>query len=47
MVLSTTAAGTIIHTARGFLSFLARSCSEEAPMAFSLASSSTAFGDMS
>ena len=45
--LSTTAAGTISQTARGFASFLTKSASEEAPTAFSLASSATAFGDLS
>ena len=45
MVLSTTAAGTISQTARGFASFFTKSASDEAPTAFSLASSSTAFGD--
>ena len=47
MVASTTAAGTISQTARGFSSFFTKSASEEAPTAFSLASSSTAFGDLS
>src|ERR1700730_13757279 len=47
IVLSTTAAGTINHTARGFSSFLTRSTSEEDPVAFSLAISLTASGDMS
>ena len=47
MVLSTTAAGTISQTARGFSSFVTRSCSEELPAAFSWTNSSTAFGDMS
>ena len=47
MVLSTTAAGTINQMARGFSSFFTRSASEEAPTAFSLASSFTAFGDLS
>jgi len=36
MVLSTTAAGTIIHTALGFLTFFTRSASEEAPVASAL-----------
>ena len=35
MVLSTTAAGTISQTARGFSSFLTRSASEAVPTAFS------------
>ena len=47
MVLSTTAAGTISQTARGFSSFLTRSASEADPTACSAASSLTAFGDMS
>src|SRR5512139_2602555 len=47
MVLSTAAAGTIIQTTLGFGRFIARSWSEEAPVAFSRTSSSTAFGDMS
>ena len=47
MVLSTTAAGTISQTARGLASFSTRSASEDAPVAFSFASSSTALGDMS
>src|SRR6266446_2700047 len=47
MVLSTTPAGTISQTARGFSSFLTRSTSEAAPTAFSLANSVTAVGDMS
>ena len=47
MLLSTTAAGTINQTARGFSSLRTRSASEEAPTAFSRARSSTAFGDMS
>ena len=47
MVLSTTAAGTISQIARGLSSFFTKSASEEAPIAFSLTSSSTAFGDMS
>ena len=42
MVVSTTAAGTISQTARGFSSFFTRSASEEAPTAFSLANSFTA-----
>src|SRR5437899_5891484 len=47
IVLSTTAAGTISQTARGFSSFLTRSASEEDPVARSLAISLTASGDMS
>ena len=47
MLLSTTAAGTISHTARGFSSFCTKSCSEEAPTAFSLTRSATALGDLS
>src|SRR2546428_3692322 len=47
MDLSTTAAGTISHTARGVSSFLTKSASEEAPTAFSWVSSCTAFGDLS
>ena len=47
MVLSTTPAGTISQTARGFFSVLAKSASEAVPMAFSFASSATAFADMS
>ena len=42
-----TAAGTISQTARGFASFCTKSASEEAPIAFSLASSATASGDLS
>ena len=45
--MSTTAAGTISQTARGFASFVTKSASDEAPVAFSAASASTAFGDMS
>src|SRR5215472_16653426 len=47
MVLSTAAAGTISHTARGFLSFFTRSASEADPIAFSLTNSPTIFGDRS
>ena len=47
MVWSTTAAGTINQTARGFFSFFTRSASEEDPTAFSWVSSFTAFGDRS
>src|SRR5437016_1659274 len=47
IVLSTTAAGTISHTARGFSSFFTRSGSEAAPTAFSWTNSLTVFGDLS
>src|SRR4029453_8548023 len=47
IVLSTTAAGTIIQTARGLASFPTKSTSDDDPVAFSFASSCTAFGDMS
>ena len=47
MVLSTTAAGTINHTARGLVSFLTKSASEEDPTAFSSTNSCTVFCDMS
>jgi len=47
MVLSTTAAGTISQTARGFSSLRTSSASEAAPTAFSRTNSVTAFGDMS
>src|SRR5260370_30603695 len=47
IVLSTTAAGTINHTARGLSSFAANSCSPELPTAVSRTSLSTAFGDIS
>ena len=47
MDVSTTAAGTINHTALGLSSFFTKSASEEAPTALSWASSCTAFGDMS
>ena len=47
MVLSTTPAGTISQTARGFASFLANSASEAVPTAFSFTSSATAFADLS
>jgi len=47
MVRSTTAAGTIIQTARGFLSLRTRSCSDAAPIASSRTRPSTAWGDMS
>ncbi len=46
-VVSTTAAGTISHTARGFCNFFTRSASEAAPTARSLVNCFTAFGDMS
>ncbi len=46
MVLSTTAAGIINHTARGFVSFFTRSPSEEEPTAFSWVNSCTVFGDL-
>ena len=44
---STTAAGTISHTTRGFCSFFTRSASEVAPTAFSLTKSFTACSDRS
>src|SRR5207249_3214003 len=47
IVLSTTAAGTISQTARGFSSFLTRSASEDDPVARSLTISLTVSGDMS
>ena len=47
MVWSTTAAGTINHTARGFSRFFTRSASEEVPTACSWANSVTAAGDLS
>src|ERR1700724_3742225 len=47
IVLSTTAAGTINQTARGFSSFFTRSASAEVPTTFSLINSFTAFGDIS
>src|SRR5215813_3630781 len=47
IVWSTTAAGTMSHTARGFASFSTRSTRESAPIAFSLTSSPTACGDRS
>src|SRR5579872_1497575 len=47
MVLSTTAAGTINHIARGLSSFFTNSGSVAEPTAFSCTSSFTAFGDMS
>src|SRR6185369_3997256 len=46
MVLSTTPAGTMSHTARGFVRRLASSASEAVPTAFSFTSSSTGFGDL-
>src|SRR5271157_1516681 len=47
IVPSTAAAGTISHTARGFSNLLAMSSNEEAPMAPSCTSASSAFGDRS
>src|SRR5215470_16559609 len=47
MVLSTTAAGTMSHTARGLSSFFTKSVSEVDPIAFSCTSSCTVLGDMS
>src|ERR1019366_1615757 len=47
MVSSTTAAGSINHTARGLVSLLAKSFSEDEPTAFSFTNSSTDFGDIS
>src|SRR5258705_314916 len=47
MVWSTTAAGTMSHTALGFASFFTRSWSEVAPTAFSFANSFTVWGDLS
>src|SRR5262249_28562616 len=47
IIVSTAAAGTIIHTARGFSSFFTKSAREEAPMAFSLTNSSTTCWDLS
>ena len=47
MLLSTTAAGTINQTARGFSSFFTKSASDEAPTAFSAVSSFTGSGDRS
>ena len=47
MVLSTTAAGIINQTARGFVSFFTKSSSEDDPIAFSRVNSITAFGNMS
>ena len=44
---STTAAGTISQTARGFSSFFTKSASEVAPTALSFTSSCTAGGDRS
>src|SRR6185312_2848323 len=46
-VSSTTPAGTISHTARGFSSFFTKSSSELAPVAPCLTEASTAFADMS
>src|ERR1039458_2733165 len=47
MVPSTTAAGSINQTARGLVSLLAKSFSEDDPTAFSCTNSSTDFGDIS
>src|SRR5215469_15536813 len=47
MVLSTTAAGTMSHTARGLSSFFTKSASEVDPIALSCTSSCTVLGDMS
>src|SRR6185295_15833304 len=47
IVVSTTAAGTINQTARGFCSCFTKSAREEAPVAFSRTPSSTAVGDRS
>src|SRR5215475_3071087 len=47
IVLSTTAAGTINQTTRGFCNFLTNSSSEDDPTAFSPISSLTALGDLS
>jgi hypothetical protein len=47
MVPSTTAAGTINQIARGPSSFFTKACKEEAPIAFSSTSASTAWGDRS
>src|SRR5215813_14097749 len=47
MVLSTTAAGTMSHAARGLSSFFTKSASEVDPTAFSCTSSCTVFGDLS
>ena len=47
MLLSTTAAGTINQTVRGFSSFFTKSASEEAPTAFSAVNSLTALGSLS
>ena len=44
---STTAAGTISHTTRGFSSFFTKSASEVAPTALSFTSSCTAGSDRS
>ena len=45
MLLSTTAAGTISQMARGLFSFVTKSLSDDAPMAFSFTSSLTACSD--
>src|SRR6185437_878732 len=47
MLLSTTPAGTISQTTRGFFNVLANSASEAVPVAFSFVSSATAAADMS
>jgi hypothetical protein len=47
MVSSTEAAGTIIQTARGFVSFPTISAKAALPTAFSPTSFATAFGDLS
>src|SRR5262249_17559560 len=47
MVVSTAAAGTISHTARGVSSFFTRSAIDEAPTALAWVNSSIAFGDRS
>jgi hypothetical protein len=47
MVLSTTAAGTISQTTRGFVSAVTNPARELVPTALSFTSSATAFADMS
>src|SRR3954471_9679632 len=47
IILSTMAAGTISQIARGFVSFCTNSLRDDAPIALSLASASTAFGETS
>src|SRR6202789_4378167 len=47
IILSTIAAGTMSHNARGFCSFWTRSCNEMAAVALSFARSSLAFADVS